>query len=303
MSSAGSMIVHGGAGSGRYADGDRRYAELKHALEEGLGAMKRGSSLDGVEAAVRYMEECGAFNAGRGACLTADGKVQLDAAVAWGRGAKGAGVGVCECTYHPVTLARRVMERTHHVLIAGRDCSRMAKATGVSVEGLSPSEASAGKYRSMLAKMKADRRAEHDLLRAMGEGNTVGAVALDRDGVPSAAVSTGGMWMKLPGRVGDSAVLGAGVYADERFGAACATGAGEEIIRAALCWRACREMKSRSAQGASRWAIREMTKACGSGTAGIITVDLRGRVGFAYNTEAMGRAWFDGTKGRVFARA
>ena len=296
------LIVHGGAGGGRFPKGDRRFAELRAAVEEGMAALKRGSSVDGVEAAVRYMEGCGEFNAGRGSCLTADGSVQLDAAIMEGGKLRGAGVGVCDCTYHPVSLARAVMEKTDHVLMAGPDCVRFARAVGQRVDSLRPSPRSRERFAAMTARMREGHPRNYETFRSMQEGNTVGAVAIDSDGVPAAAVSTGGMWMKLPGRIGDSAVLGAGLYADAASGAACATGTGEEIIRCALCWNACQLLREGGAAKAARESIALIGRRSGSGTAGIITVDLKGRVGSALNTEAMGRAWYDLAKDRVVVR-
>jgi beta-aspartyl-peptidase (threonine type) len=295
------IIVHAGAGSGKYAPGDRRFKELGSAVEAGRAAMKGGSSLDGVEAAVAYMEECGAFNAGRGACLTVEGKVELDAAVMVGAGRRGAGVGSVTCTYRPVSLARWLMENTPNVLVAGERCRDYLAAAGLRAEKLRPSEVSLARFAERTAPGSDGRRKVEFWQRVAG-GNTVGAVALDSSGLPAAAVSTGGMWLKLPGRVGDSAVIGAGVYADESAGAACATGTGEEIIRNALCLAACGYLKVNGAQGAARRAIGLMTRASGPGTAGIITVDLKGRVGAALNTEAMGRAWYDEAKGRTVIR-
>lgn len=271
---------------------------MRAAVEQGLAAMKRGSSVDGVEAAVRHMEDCGEFNAGRGSCLTAEGTVQLDAAVMEGRELRGAGVGVCECTYNPVVLARAVMERTDHVLIAGRDCLRYAKVAGLATSQLRPSPRARERFAVMRAAMKGRNR---DMLRSM-QGNTVGAVAIDSDGVPAAAVSTGGMWMKLPGRVGDSAILGAGLYADATSGAACATGMGEDIIKCALCWNACEFLRRTNASTAARRSIALVGRVSGRKTTGIITVDLNGRVGSAFNTEAMGRAWYDQVKGRIVVK-
>jgi len=295
-------MVHGGAGSGRYTRDDPRFAELGRAVETGLAAMRKGSSLDGVVAAVGYMEECGRFNAGRGACLTINGLVQLDAAVAWGQGRRGAGVGACTCTHHPVELARFLMDATEHVLMVGPDCATVARQAGIRTERLRTSEAAYERYREMKSKL-AETHPRHVRFAGVNEeGNTVGAVALDADGVPSAAVSTGGMWLKLPGRVGDSAILGAGVFADERSGAACATGSGEEIIRSAMCWNACRILREAGAGDAARRAIAAISRRSGRGTAGIITVDRKGNVGASYNTEAMGRAWFDRGKDRVIVR-
>jgi beta-aspartyl-peptidase (threonine type) len=292
------MILHGGAGGGKYSRDDKRFRELRTALEEGLSAMKRGSSIDGVEAAVSYMEKCGAFNAGRGACMTAEGTLQLDAAIMEGRGRKGGGVGVVACTYNPIALARWVMENTHHVLIVGEACESIARAARLTVEPISPSIESEIRF----AKLRTSEGAPNlELWKRIQDGGTVGAVAVDSSGVPSAAVSTGGMWMKLPGRVGDSAIIGAGIYADAGLGAACATGTGEEIIRNALSWNACEYMRSADAGRAARRAIDLMTRRSGAATCGIITVDRKGRVGFDFNTEAMGVAWSD-ANGRVHVR-
>ncbi len=262
--------------------------------------MKKGSSLDGVEAAVRYMEESGAFNAGRGACLTAEGEVELDAGIMTGKGRAGAGVGLVTCTYHPVSLARWISENTPHVLVAGENCATYARAAGLKVVKILPSEAALARFKLLTDESVGKKKIAR--WHRLQEGNTVGAVAIDGSGIPSAAVSTGGVWLKLPGRVGDSAVLGAGIYADSRAGAACATGSGEESIRNSLSTKACGYLHGRDAGRAARQAVDLITKASGRGTAGIITVDLKGRVGAAFNTEAMGRAWFDYKTGRPRVR-
>jgi L-asparaginase / beta-aspartyl-peptidase len=294
-----SIIVHGGAGSGRYGSSDRRFAGLLEAVGEGVSAMKKGSGLDGAIAAVSSMEESGLFNCGRGSCLTAEGKIELDAAVMTGEGLAGAGVGNITCTYHPVQLARWVMENTKHVLIVGERAKDYARLARLKIEDLHPSSEALARFRTLGKKIEYSDSME--LARMLG-GGTVGAVAVGSDGVPAAAVSTGGMWMKLPGRVGDSAVLGAGVFADARSGAACATGVGEEIIRCSLSLRACGFMHGRGAREAAKLAISYISKERGRGTAGIITIDRKGRVGASYNTEAMGRAWWDPLKERPTAK-
>jgi len=295
-----SLIVHGGAGSGKYGTDDGRYGGLVQTVEAGMAAMKKGSGLDGAVAAVEFMEESGLFNCGRGSCLTAEGRVEQDAAVMIGRGLAGAGVADVTCTYHPVSLARWVMENTDHVLIVGERCMDYAKLARIEVEEVRPSKAARARFAGL--KGEAANRAKLRMVRSFRTGDTVGAVAVGSDGVPAAAVSTGGRWMKLPGRVGDSAILGAGIFADSRLGAACATGMGEEIIRCALSLKACEFMKNTDAQVAARTAIRLISRERGRGTAGIITIDRKGGVGAAYNTEAMGRAWFDQGKGRIVVR-
>ncbi len=214
--------------------------------------------------------------------------MQLDAAIMVGRGLRAGGVGACACTYHPTRLARFVMEKTKHVLIVGEDCEGLARRAGIKVEELRPTETVSKRYKST---------AKVALVKPWH--GTVGAVAIDRSGVPAAAVSTGGTWFKLPGRVGDSAIVSAGIYADEATGAACATGIGEEIMRNALSWEACRLMKQSGAGAAARSVIDMITRRGGRGTAGIITVDRSGRVGFAYNTPTMGRGWFDNARGKI----
>jgi beta-aspartyl-peptidase (threonine type) len=297
------LIIHSGAGGGSFPRGDRKFAELRSAVEEGMAALRKGSSVDAVEAAVRCMEGSGLFNAGRGACLTAEGTVQLDAAVMEGRGLRGAGVGLCECTYNPVSLARAVMEKTDHALIAGAECLRFARAAGLRTCSVEASPRARELFADMKVMMKDKHRLNYDMLKAMQGGNTVGAVALDAEGVPAAAVSTGGTWMKLPGRIGDSAILGAGIYADGAAGAACATGTGEAIIKCALCWNACRFLEDVGAPGAARRSIALISRRSGKGTAGVVTVDLKGRVGSACNTAAMGRAWYDSARERIVVRA
>ncbi len=296
------MIVHSGAGSGKFPKSDRRLKELRNALEEGVAAMRKGTSLDGVVAAVSLMEESGAFNAGRGSCLTIDGRLELDAAVMRGDTRQGAGVAVVTCTYHPVSLAKWLMENTRHVLVAGPECAAYAKRAGMAVERLAPSEASRARSEELMREPKGTARENARFWKKMQGGGTVGAVAVDADGVPSAAVSTGGMWLKLPGRVGDSAILGAGIYADAKRGAACATGNGEEIIRSALCLKACEFLAGESAPTAARQAIAVLSRKSGKGSGGIITVDTKGRVGASWNTEAMGRGWYDGRTGSVTVR-
>ena len=292
------IIVHSGAGSGKFPSSDPRFRELRNALEEGMSAMRRGSSVDGVEGAVAYMEEAGVFNAGRGSCLTIDGRMQLDAAIMRGDSLKGAGVGASTCTYHPISVARWLMENTRHVLIVGDDCEAYADTLGLKEASLKPTAAQQARYAKLRKDPTPTGKVNAGLWRRLNRGNTVGAAAVDSDGVASAAVSTGGMWLKLPGRVGDSAILGAGAYADRR-GAASATGTGEEIIKNALCLKACEYLRKGDAGWAANQAIRLISRVSGRDTAGIVTVDDKGRVGASYNTEAMGRAWYDREKGRV----
>lgn len=252
--------------------------ELVEALLEGRRALTNGSSVEAVETAVARMEDCGTFNAGRGAVLTSDGRTQLDAAIMVGKGLKAGAVGACSCTHSAITLARYVMEHTKHGLIVGEDLRPIAKEAGLPIESLRP---------TLLV------RERYNQAKEAASSGTVGAVAIDGEGTPASAVSTGGLWLKRPGRVGDSAIICAGAYADSAAGAASATGEGEEIMKNALCWEACRLMAGRPAMSAAKLAIGMMTRRSGRGLAGVITVDLRGGIGYAYNTRRMGRAYYD----------
>ena len=189
------------------------------------------------------------------------------------------------------------MDNANHVLIAGESCSKYARVAGMKIETLEPSIQSANRFVVLKKEWRFEK--EVQLARDFEDGNTVGAVALGADGIPAAAVSTGGTWMKLPGRIGDSAILGAGIFADERLGASCATGIGEEIIRCTLSMRATDSMKTEDAINAARRAVSYVSRTCGRNTAGIITVDLKGRVGSAYNTSGMATAWLDHGTDRI----
>jgi beta-aspartyl-peptidase (threonine type) len=282
------IIVHGGAGDGQYKwDLPRYKKEMVDALAEGMRELKRGMALDAVEAAVRRMEYSGAFNAGRGSVLTSDGRMQLDAAIMSGRGLEAGAVGASACTHNPISLARHIMEGKKSVLIVGEDCRSAAIEAGITIESLRPTLTVRKKFDEMKG------------AKPQGKTGTVGAVAIDGDRNPAAAVSTGGLWLKHPGRVGDSAIIGAGIYADSSSGAACATGVGEEIMRNALSWEACRNMERFDAVSAARYSIERLTKRSGNGLAGVITVDVKGRIGLAYNTKMMGRAWFDNVKEKI----
>ncbi len=289
------LIVHGGAGSGKIEMKDRRKNELKKAVEYGLELIGTGS-LNAVEGAVRYMEDSGMFNAGYGSCLNVLGEVELDAAIMDGSTMRGAGIANCRITHNAVSLARAVMERTEHVLIAGDFLKVIAIKAGIKTEELKPSKQILNKYEK-LKKILKERNPKNYKIISKEQG-TVGAVALDNEGRPAAAVSTGGLWMKLPGRIGDSAILGCGIYAENSLGAACATGTGEEIIRNALCYNVCKLLKD-GPERAVRKGIEMITRVSGNNTAGVIAVDKKYRVSHAYNTEFMFVAWYDERKGKV----
>ncbi len=312
------IVIHGGAGTLTRAmftpERARAYHEgLRAALHAGTRVLiDGGSALDAVTAAVVALEDDPLFNAGRGAVFTADGRHELDAAIMDGASGRAGAVAGVTRVRHPVLAARTVMTRTDHVMIIGDAADRLAQAHGL--ECVDPSWFSTPARREQL---EAARRAgggatlDHDG-PAAGENRrnhggdsagdnkfgTVGAVALDAAGHLAAATSTGGMTNKLPGRVGDSPLIGAGCYADDATLAASATGHGERFIEAVACHRAAAaiEFKGQSlAEATAEVIFRRLPLDRGRG--GLIAIDRAGHIAMPFNTEGMYRGWqrVDGT--------
>lgn len=297
-----SIIVHGGAGRLRGEDVERRLEVLKEAAEKGYAVMVHGgTALDAVVEAVVLLEDSGLLNAGLGSALTFDGVAELDAGVMDSEGLIGA-VAAVKRVKNPVVLARRVAELTDHILMVGEGAERLAKVLGLDV----PEEVLVTREKlERLKELKARWARSEDYvwltkLRKLVEEHpgcfgTVGAAAVDAEGRVAAATSTGGYWLKLRGRVGDTPIPGAGFYALKGVGASSATGIGEYIIRFSLCKAVCELMaKGLHAEQASREAISRMSAELGEGLAGVVAVDANGNVGYAFNTEAMTVAYRTG---------
>ncbi len=222
-----SVIVHGGAGDVADERVARHVSGARAAVRVAAELLRAGASaLDAVERAVMALEDDPVFNAGTGACLTSDGRIELDAAIMDGKTLAFGGVCALSPFANPIAIARRVLEGSEHVLYAGAGADAFARAHGFSPADPAAmiTEAAKRKLASALAAGKA----------ASWAGGTVGAVAIDAAGTVAAATSTGGMSAKRPGRVGDSPLPGAGTYADDEAGAVSATGHGEGIMRVAL---------------------------------------------------------------------
>jgi len=280
------IIVHGGAGNipdelvGAYRAGCARAAEA------GWRILRAGGSAeDAVEAAIRLMEDDEAFDAGRGSVLNTDGEVEMDAAIMEGRDLNvGAVAGVRDIA-NPITLARRVLE-SEHVLLIGEGASRYAVERGLA--RCDPAGLIVPRERERLARYLAERGAPP--AGAAGH-DTVGAAALDAQGRLAAGVSTGGRAFKRPGRVGDAPCVGCGLYADDALGAAVSTGEGEAIIRAVLAKRAVDALAGGGSPDLVARVVIEHLHRRTAGHAGIIILDKRGRVGCHFNTARMARAW------------
>jgi L-asparaginase / beta-aspartyl-peptidase len=283
------IIVYGGAGDWSDGDGDGEAprAGCLAAARAGFDILARGgSALDAAVAAVVVLEDDPRFNAGLGSALTIDGEVECDASVMCGDGRAGA-VGALRDLQNPIEVARLVMERTPHVLLVGEGAAAFALENGISA--LSPgalvTAAARGKWKAALARRPATQ-----------SGGTVGCVARDAGGRVAAATSTGGMMLKRRGRVGDSAVIGAGTYADDGAGAASCTGAGEAFIKALGAKQAVEAMRAgRSPAEAAREGLEAVRRY--GGTGGIICVDATGRIGRGFDTTRMAHAWIDAEAG------
>jgi beta-aspartyl-peptidase (threonine type) len=281
------LAVHGGAGHSVAGDPGADAAHLagvRRAAEEGFALLSAGgSALDAVELAVRILEDDPTYNAGTGACLTAAGDVELDAAIMDGATLACGAVGAVRDVRNPVTLARRVMERSGHVLLVGEGASLFAREVGIpAVEN------------AALVTPRQRARWEAAVRCAPGKGHgTVGAVARDARGHLAAATSTGGTWMKRTGRLGDTPLVGCGTYADDRLAAVSCTGHGERIIQLTLARHAADlDGRGATAEAAAREAVRVLGARLG-GDGGVIVVGPTGEPGLAFDTEAMSRAWTD----------
>jgi len=272
------IAVHGGAGHEDVADRPARAAGVARAAAAGWAALAAGdAALDAVVEAVAVLEDDPAFNAGRGAVLSEEGVVELDASVMAGATLAAGAVGAVRGVPNPVRLARAVLAEGREVLLVGRPAAALARRHGLPVcaPGALVTEAARRRWRE----------------RRSPSGETVGAVACDARGHVAAATSTGGIAGKRAGRVGDSAVIGAGTYADDALGAGSATGPGEAIIRLGLV-RVALERLGRGAppQAAAETALAVLRDRLGA-RAGLILVDAAGRLGIAHTTEAMPAAW------------
>ena len=292
------IIVHGGAGTITPDRAEIAQAGCREAVLVGWRILQAGgSALDAVEAAVRALEDNPNYNAGTGACLTTDGKIELDAGVMEGQKLHVGAVACVEFIKNPISLARKVME-SRNVLLVGKGAQEFALDQGISLctlEDLLTERQYKRWKESQRTKAAVDEpryhRREVDTRPARDEGHgTVGAVAVDSSGVLAAATSTGGIFNQSPGRVGDSPLVGCGFYADENAAISC-TGEGEDFVRLLMAKRAADFVASGvSARDAAEAAIAVLG-ARAEGTGGLIVVDRLGNVGFSWNSENMAHAF------------
>ncbi len=283
------LVVHGGAWA---IPDDMVEAHLKgvrHALAAGWRVLERGGpALDAVEEAVVIMENDDTFDAGRGSFLNREGRVQMDALIMDGATLRAGGVGCVEHIANPVRAARKILSESPHVYFVAEGAERFAQEHGIplcrnedliiprEVERLRQFQAHGGEEKP-------------NIFAAETSVDTVGAVALDRDGNLAAATSTGGTLNKAPGRLGDSSLIGCGCYADNESAAASTTGWGEPIMKLVLAkWSTDRVRSGSVPEWVAKEAISHLEERV-KGHGGIILLDPEGRFGIAHNTPRM--AW------------
>lgn len=283
------LIVHGGAWnipdeleSDHIKGVQRAVAEVYPKLQNGI------SALDAVEEAVKILEQDASFDAGRGAFLNAKGEIELDAMIMDGATLNFGAVAAIRNILHPITVARIVMENSEHCLLVGSGAQDFSQQMGISQ--LNPTELLTSRELSFYEEIKNDPDFTTKKPFEISKKGTVGAVALDRKGNLVAGTSTGGTPRKLPGRVGDTPIIGAGTYADNQCGAASATGWGESIMKVLLSKTACDYLKVRNAEDSAKLAIQVLKQRV-KGLGGIILIDKNGNYGFAHNTSKMAFAY------------
>jgi beta-aspartyl-peptidase (threonine type) len=302
-----SIAIHGGAGAIPAElfsrDQAARYrASLSTVLDAGFAILERGgSSLDAVTCSVRALEDDPLFNAGHGAALTREGWAELDAAVMEGKDQRAGAVASVRHVKNPVDLARRVMEKSRHVLLVSVGAEEFALEEGIP---LVPNQYFRTDERKQQLASEQQGRRVSDLMPMgpAGSQGTVGAVALDQHGNLAAATSTGGMTNKRQGRVGDSPIIGAGTYAKNGVCAISATGHGEYFIRAVAAYHIASAVEYRglSLEAAARELIHSRVPQLG-GNGGIIAIGARGEIVMDFNTEGMFRAARDSSGRRDVA--
>ncbi|RLG87289.1 MAG: asparaginase [Thermoprotei archaeon] len=292
------IIVHGGAGAWR-TKGSEIIKEaariLKDSVIEGFSALQTGSAIEAVTIAVKILEDSGIFNAGIGSALNMLGEVEMDAGIMDGKTLRAAGVGAVKRVRNPIVLARKVLELTDHVLLVGDGAEIFAHSLNLPVrEGVPPRIVQ--KYHELLRSIHSGKnptkwRNLHRIMKMLNLYDTVGAIAIDSSGNVAASASTGGIWFKMPGRIGDSSIVGAGFYADNKAGAASASGIGEIIMLMMVCKRVIDFIyQGLSVVEATKRVVENITKVKGIDNVGVIALDIYGNASVAFNTEGMARA-------------
>lgn len=291
------LVVHGGAWAIPDDMVEAHLRGVNNALAAGWRVLERGgSSLDAVEEAVVIMEDDETFDAGRGSFLNREGKVQLDALIMDGGTLRAGGVGCVERLRNPVRAARKILSESPHVYFVAEGAEKFAAEHGIALckneDLIIPREVE--RLRAYEATLAGSKQDGNDLFAPEADDvtishDTVGAVALDREGNIAAATSTGGTLNKAPGRLGDSSLIGCGCYADNQSAAASTTGWGEPIMKLVLAkWTADRVAAGNLPEWSAQEAMNYLKQRV-NGHGGIIVLNPEGHIGIAHNTPRM--AW------------
>ena len=257
---------------------------LRAALQVGYHLLDRGgSALMAVEQTIRVLERSGLFNAGTGSYRQLDGVRRMDASIMEGHDLRAGAVASIEGIVHPITAARLVLEETAHVMLVGSMAKKFAEHFKLELQTCQASQRTPS-YGSILRRIRVAKRRH----------GTVGAVALDQAGTVAAGASTGGIELMLPGRVGDTPIIGCGVYADDETGAVSMTGWGEGIIRIAVAKEICDRLgQGKAPRSAARVVLQRLVTRV-QGAAGSLVLTPKGRFSIAHVTPHMTAGWWDG---------
>lgn len=292
-----SIAIHGGAGTLvkglMTSELEMQYkSALQNALDAGYAVLQNdGTAMDAVETAVMHLEDSPLFNAGKGAVFTAEGTHEMDAAIMDGKTRKAGAVSLVTGIKNPIALARDVMDKSYHVFLAGEGAMRFAEEQGYQLEEPDYFYDEV-RYQQWQGIKDSDNFQLDHSVKKDGKFGTVGAVACDSQGNIAAATSTGGMTNKKWGRVGDSPMIGAGNYANNKTCAVSCTGSGEYFIRGVVAYdvSCLMEFKGLSLDEAASEVIQQRILELG-GDGGLIAVDAKGNISMPFNTEGMYRAF------------
>ncbi len=287
-----SFIVHGGAWDIPDDLVEAHRNGVREALVIGWDILsKGGSAMDAVEKAVNAMEDDPTFDAGRGSFVNAVGEIELDASIMNGTTFRAGAIAAVQNIRYPISLARVIMDKSEHILLAGMGAVRFAREHGIMQ--CKKDDLLVGRELDRWKGIQGDQKfSTKDAFRKKKPQDTVGAVALDKNGVIASGTSTGGTPNKYPGRVGDSPLIGCGTYADSSVGGASCTGWGEAIIKVVLAKTVIDLMEYNHGDGASasKQAIQQLEKKA-DGFGGVIVLNKNGIPALAYNTPRMARAF------------
>jgi len=293
------IVIHGGAGTilkkNMTPEKEKAYMDaMNKALDIGEKILKNGgSSMDAVEMSIRFMEDSPLFNAGKGAVFTHEGKNEMDASFMFGKDQNAGAVGGVTNIKHPISAARAVLEKSEHVMMAGKGAETFSQLQGLEI--VDPSYFKTDRRWNSLQRILKSEKEKTELSEDDDKDKkhgTVGCVALDRNGNIAAGTSTGGMTNKKYNRIGDSPIIGAGTYADNASCGVSSTGHGEYFIRYTVARdiAAMMEYGGKSLEDASNYIINEKLVEKG-GTGGVVALDKMGNIAMPFNTAGMYRGY------------